>query len=223
MSSINNKFFIFGAGSIAEAAHSFLDPDQKERFTAFVVDDNFLLESDCNNAISFSRLQSIMSYETVDICLAVGYKSIKAKDLLFARFKGLNCRLINIISPHAIISESSILGLNNIIFPGVVIEQNVLIADNNVIWSNVTVCHGAKIGDSNFIAANVTIGGYVSVSSQSFLGFSATICQNVICESNVLLAASSLATSNLMANSRYQGIPAYLYNKIDPHVGICLE
>ena len=74
----------------------------------------------------------------------------------------------DLVSDHAIIAESAILGTNVTIAPGVVIGENVEIGDHCRIDANSVIGEGCVIGDGSRICANVTI-------SHALLGKGVTI------------------------------------------------
>ena len=219
-----SDIYIFGAGVLAKLAATLLNPSQRKSFKAFVVDDDYLhLYPSESNIIATTDLKRIAKNTTVSLFCALGHKSMRSRKDVFHRLSALDVNFINIFSDGAILMNDVSIGSNNIFFPGVVVEMSVTIGDNNIFWSNSTICHDTVICSHNFFAANATIGGSCAIGSMCFFGFSSTLFHNLQVQDNVLLAGCACASSSLVSDTRYQGVPAKAYGRIDPAVGIYVE
>ena len=216
---------IFGVGTLGKLAYYYLTKDMKLNVTAFVVDRNEKHKQDKSSLYGlpiyfWDDFINLFSINEVKIFVAVAYKSMRNRLLVFEKVKQHKFNCINIISNSAFVPNDSLLGTNNFIMPGVVLEPGTLLGSNNLIWSNSTICHDSKIGNHNFLGANFTMGGYSKIGDLSFFGFSSTISDKVIVEDEVLLAANSFLNSKADKLTRMQGNPAIKYSAIDPEKGI---
>ena len=216
---------IFGVGTLGKLAYYYLTKDMKLNVTAFVVDRDEKQKQDKSSLYGlpiyfWDDFINLFSIKEVKIFVAVAYKSMRNRLLVFEKVKQNKFNCINIISNSAFVSNDSLLGTNNFIMPGVVLEPGTLLGSNNLIWSNSTICHDSKIGNHNFLGANFTMGGYSKIGDLSFFGFSSTISDKVIVEDEVLLAANSFLNSKADKLTRMQGNPAIKYSSIDPEKGI---
>ena len=84
-------------------------------------------------------------------------------------------------------------------------------------------CKIPKIGNHNFFASNIVIGGKSKIGDLCFMGFSSTIADYIQVDNEVLIGAHSFLNQNAESLTRYQGIPAILYSKIDEENGITFK
>lgn len=112
------------------------------------------------NNLPVYALEDIDNYynaSEVKFILALGYSSMRFREIVYDKIVKLGFELINYISSKAIVAENVKLGFNNIILQGVVLEPNVEIGNNNIIWSSSIICHDVKIGNHNFIAVQYVV------------------------------------------------------------------
>lgn len=221
---MKKQLIIFGVGTLAELAHYYATYEMDFNVLSFVVDDDYLINDNLLNVpiIPLSTFINKYKNSNINIFVAIGYKSLINREIVFNKISNLGYILINIISKSSYIAKNITLGRNNFIMPGVIIESNVIIENNNVFWSNSTICHNTKIQDHNFIASNVTIGGEVKIGNRNFFGFSSTILQQKTIGSDILIGAQSLLTSDALESFRYMGTPAKKEKFIDPKTGVCV-
>lgn len=216
---------IYGATSLARLAHYYASHDMGLRVVGFVVDAQYKTSDSIwgTPLYSWDEFITVNRPESVDLFVAIGYKSMKQRSLAYERVKQSGYRLVNIIAKSAFIADTVTMGDNNFIMPGAVVEPGVRLGSNNTIWSNATICHDTRIGCHNFFASNVTVGGEVIVGDRNFVGFSAVIIQNRKVPDDVLIGAQSLLLRDAENLSLYFGSPARKMGEIDAQTGVCVE
>ncbi|MBK16591.1 MAG: hypothetical protein CMK49_01050 [Prochlorococcus sp. SP3034] len=216
---------IFGIGTLAKLAHYYITKDMKQKVSAFVIDKD---KNQGNKSSTFQEIPILFWDEFINshnndeykMFIAVAYKRMRNRLEVFERVKSYNYSLLNIVSSSSFVSEDSIQGENNFIMPGAVLEPGSKIGSNNLIWSNSTICHDSQIGNHNFFGANFTMGGRSRVGDLCFFGFSSTITDNIQVNNEVILAANSFLNKDAKSLSRYQGVPAKKYSRIEEKKGI---
>lgn len=92
--------------------------------------------------------------------IAIGYKEMRNRKVLYDIAKDKGYELANYISSKAIIYDNLEVGENNVIMGNVQIEPFVKIGNNNIFWSDTLICHDTRIKDHNFFRKN-TCGRFV--------------------------------------------------------------
>ncbi|MCI0562572.1 MAG: acetyltransferase [Nitrososphaera sp.] len=215
---------IFGATELARLACYFAKEAGMQP-VALAVDEQFKTKKpSILPVLSWSETLEQFPPSDAAAFVAVGYKTMRMREVVYSRVKSCGYELANILCPPSgCIASDVSMGDNTFIMPGVVIEPGVKLGCNNVIWSNSSICHDTIVGNHNFIAAHVTLGGGVRIGDRSFLGFSSVVFQHRQIGSDSLIAAGALVTRNLEGLCEYRGSPAKRYRHIDPEEGVCVK
>jgi sugar O-acyltransferase (sialic acid O-acetyltransferase NeuD family) len=221
----NPQLWIFGAGSLARLAKFYFQNDVCRPVTGFVVDDNHLsaASSDLGKVVGWTEFKETISATEVELFPAVGYKSMRAREVSYQRLVTSKASLCNLVCKDAYIASDARLGSGVFIMPGVVIEPGVTIGDNNVFWSNSTVCHDSTIGNHNFFSAGTVVGGGARVSARCFFGFSSVVAQYVHVGSDVLVGSHAFLKKNAESAGAYLGVPAVLKYSINSTDGVSVS
>jgi sugar O-acyltransferase (sialic acid O-acetyltransferase NeuD family) len=221
---MSRPVIIFGATDLARLANHYLTNQLGRSVSAYVVDSEWMPEEQTGAipVVDFASALSKYPPESTDAFVAIGYRSMRARQQMLERVIDYRYSLCCIIAPGANISPNASIGANAFIHPGAVIEPFTTIGSNAVIWSNAVVCHDARLGDHTFVAAGAVIGGHASVGSRCFVGFGATILQHVTVGNDVLVAAGSMIRCDAKALGAYRGTPARRVSEIDPMHGVTL-
>jgi UDP-N-acetylbacillosamine N-acetyltransferase len=207
---VKKKIVIYGTEDLAKQMFCYLSDDNSIEISGFTVDRLFLSEHICCGlpVVAFEDIESVFAPHEYDIFVAIGYRSMRNRALLFNKVKSRNYRCASYISKAATVHPSVTLGVNNVIMAGCVIEPFVVIGDNNIFWSSSTVCHNAVVGDHNFISAGTVIGGFTRVGHSCFLGFHSTVREKIHVADETLVGAASLLLEDTKEYISYWGIPA---------------
>lgn len=213
---MENKMLVFGDSQFASMVGDYITSETDYNLMGFCVDDDYISKStlDGHPVIPFSSVKKLYAPSDITFFLALGYRSMRARKLIFNRLLAEGYHLANLVSRQSFVHKSVQVGVNNIVMPGVVVEPGVCIADNNIFWSNTTVCHDSEIGSHNFFSANSTVGGNVKIHDCSFFGFSSVILQSVVVANETLLGALSLLNRDSVNCGKYTGSPGRL---VDSH------
>lgn len=213
---------IFGAGSLARLAHYYATREMGLHVLGFVVDASRKeVDIVCDlPVLTWEQCIECHPPGAVTLYVAVGYREMRQRQVMFDRVCQTGYALQNIVSPSAFVADTAVIGDNNFIMPGVVIEPGVRLGENNVVWSNTTICHDSAIGNHNFFASNVTIGGEVTIGHRCFFGFTSTIVHQRHVGDEVLLAAQSLLLEDGESFSYYQGLPARRVASVSSLTGV---
>jgi len=117
-------------------------------------------------------------------------------------------KLVNAISPKAIVSPSASLGVGVAIMAGVVINADTRVEDLAIINTGATVDHDCYIGKAAHIAPQCGLAGHVMVGDQSFLGIGCKVIPHVKIGKQAILGAGSVVISDIHPGVTAVGVPA---------------
>lgn len=217
------KLIIFGLSSYSDSIISLCNKIGDIDIIAICVDDEYLLSlPTVYKGIKVLGFKEVLELHS-DACyvLAIGYKSMRQRKIIYDRLNKFGLTIATLISPHAHISTEKI-SSGCIIFDGVVVEQGAVINENVTIWSNATICHDVSIGSHSFISASSTLGGFAKIGSLTFMGFNSTVLDATEVGCECLIGACSLINYNVIDFTKCYGVPARCIGKVDPKVGVSL-
>ncbi|VTU17450.1 UDP-4-amino-4, 6-dideoxy-N-acetyl-alpha-D-glucosamine N-acetyltransferase [Variovorax sp. PBL-H6] len=154
------------------------------------------------------RLQS-EGYE--EVFVAIGANALRQRLALFAT--GLGFRLVNAISPRAVISPTATIGAGVAIMAGAVVNAECVVGDLAIINTLASVDHDGRIGDAAHIAPHCGLAGNVAVGERSFLGVGCKVIPDITIGEDVLAGAGSVIVKNVESGSRIAGVPAKAIHK----------
>lgn len=138
--------------------------------------------------------------------VAVGSNTIRRRlaDLAIT----LGFRLVNAISPQAIISASAKLGEGVAVMAGAVINAEAVIEDLAIINTGATVDHNCRIGRAVHIAPQCGLAGNVTVGAGSLLGIGCKVIPEIRIGSEVTIGAGGVVVSEIPDGALAMGVPA---------------
>lgn len=211
---MKKEIVIYGISSYAKLVKYFFEEVAQERVSAFTVDGVYL-KSDFFLGVPTIDFDSVLLQfppEKYNMFIAIGYKNIRNRELLFDKAKKCGYELVNFVSPDAVISKDVSLGENNIIFPNVTIEPFVNIGNNNVVWSDSLISHDVVIGNHNYISAKCLIAGNSRINNLCFMGNASALIDGIEISNETQIIAGSTVFRNTAAYGQYMGNPAKLIN-----------
>ncbi len=122
--------------------------------------------------------------------------------------KRYGLKYINLISPHANISRSSLLGTGIIIQYGCNVSSLTRIGDFVKINTYANIMHNVQIGDYTTIAPNAIILGFVNIHRKCYIGANSSILPRINRCSDVIIGAGAVVTKDITEPGTYVGIPA---------------
>ena len=208
--SASRPVVIYGASRLGRLMYSYFISEGTTPVAGFTADQEFLSDSNGSAVplIAFEDVEQHWPPDSHDMFVAVGYRRMRDRTLLFTRAKAKGYRLFNHVSPRAIVANDLCLGENNVIMPGVQIEPGARIGDNNLFWSQTLVCHEVVIGNHNYFSARCLIAGGTTVGDLCFFGNgSITINDLMVCNETQVLPGSVLYRRT-RPYTKYMGSPA---------------
>lgn len=140
------------------------------------------------------------------IFVAIGSNALRQQ--LAATAIELGFRLVNAISPQAVISPTARLGTGIAVMAGATINAEATIADLAIINTGATVDHDCKIGHAAHIAPQCGLAGGVTVGALSFLGIGSKVIPEIKIGDHVTVGAGGVVISNIGHGATAVGIPA---------------
>jgi UDP-perosamine 4-acetyltransferase len=138
--------------------------------------------------------------------IAVGVNQLRTR---LARVAAeLGYRLVNAISPHAVISRSAQLGSGIAIMAGVVINAEARIDNLAIINTGATIDHDCVIGRAVHIAPQCGLAGNVTVGDKSLLGVGCSVIPGISIGEDVTVGAGAVVTEDVPSGATIVGNPA---------------
>lgn len=120
-----------------------------------------------------------------------------------------------IISPHARVSRSSVIGPGSIICAGVQISVNVEIDSNCLINCHSIIGHDVRIMENTVVSSQVNLGGNTNISSEVFVGMGSLIREGVNLGSGAFIGMASSVHSDIPPGILAVGNPARPIRKVE--------
>lgn len=200
----HDKLLIVGAGG-----HGKVCIDVAEQMNLWeeikLIDDHqtgFVLEKEIIGTTELIKSDLTKEY---DFFVGIGDNKIRKK--IFEKILKQKGNIVNLISPHAVISQYVEMGFGNLLMPQSVVNSNVKIGDGNILNTSAILEHCVNIMDFNHIAPQATLLGNVRVGELNFIGSNSVLKNSVTIASNHVLGAMSFANKDLNEPGVYFGIP----------------
>ena len=108
------------------------------------------------------------------VFVAIGNNELRKKLILQALQIGYE--VVNLISPHSVISQYANIGMGCVVFPYVVIEAEASIGNGCIIAANASINHNAYINDYCLIYSNSVIRPNTNIGELTTIGSSCVVC-----------------------------------------------
>ena len=145
-------------------------------------------------------------YCNCDIVISPDSPILRQK--LYQHYQQYGFKFATIISPHARISKSSIIGEGCVIQSGVNISSNCFLGKFIKLNTNANVMHDNKIEDFSTIAPNAVLLGKVHVGEKSYIGANSTILPNIKIGNETTIGAGAVVTKDVKQGVTVKGVPA---------------
>lgn len=143
----------------------------------------------------------------IDVFLAIGNNDIRKH--WWEKVKTLGLPMPNLISPHALVDDSAILGESNVICARAFVGPQAEIGDNNLINTAAIVEHEVGVGHHCHLAPSATIAGRSRLGNSCLVGAGATILDGVsVASRTVIGAGATLIRAVEEPGGVYFGVPA---------------
>jgi sugar O-acyltransferase (sialic acid O-acetyltransferase NeuD family) len=121
-------------------------------------------------------------------------------------------KLIDAISPAAVVSKYARLGRGIAVLPGAVVNAHAVLGDGVVVNTNASIDHDCVIGPYVHIAPGANVAGCVRIDEGVLLGTGSSVIPGVTIGSWTVVGAGAAVVSDLPANVVAVGVPARLSN-----------
>jgi UDP-N-acetylbacillosamine N-acetyltransferase len=153
------------------------------------------------------NLPALRGRGDVDVFLAIGNNDMRKH--WWEKIKTLGLPMPNLVSPHALVDDSAILGESNVICAHAFVGPQAELGDNNLINTAAIVEHGVSIGYHCHLAPSATIAGRSRLDNSCFVGAGATIVDGVsVASRTVIGAGATLIRTVEQPGGVYIGVPA---------------
>jgi sugar O-acyltransferase (sialic acid O-acetyltransferase NeuD family) len=165
-------------------------------------------KSGCNVITNLATLLTeYEKYQYFECIVAIGDNLERAN--VFEKLKAANFRLPNIISSHAFVDRTVVMGSGNVIAHGSVINAHVVLGDNNIVNTSTVIEHDCALSSNIHIAPKAVLCGGVKIKSLVMIGASATIIPNLNVAIGVIIGAGAVLINSIAENDLiYVGVPA---------------
>lgn len=113
---------------------------------------------------------------------------------------------VNVVHPHASISQFAKLGIGNIILPNVSVDPEAIIHNHVIINKNTSIGHNVEMEDFSQASPGCQLGGLVQICT--FLGMGATLMPNIKIGRHSIVGAGAVVTKDLPDYCTAIGTPA---------------
>lgn len=218
------KIVIYGLSPLAERMYHNFTRYSPYSVAAFCVDQEYLQESSfCGlPVVAFQDIAELYPADEYKMFVAIGFKRMRDRSIMFDKAKAQGYTLVNFISPRAIVCEDLAIGENNIIQSSVDIDMFVTIGNNNIIWTNSIIGHDTVIGNHNYIAGSCGFGGSCVIGNACFIGNAAITINDIHIADETYLVAGAVILRNTEAACQYHGNPAKRIGR-HPETGIVIN
>jgi UDP-N-acetylbacillosamine N-acetyltransferase len=220
----NRSIVIYGAGPLAKLMQYYFEEDSSTKVVAFSVDPAYQSERMfCRRpVVPFDQLTTEYPPSEVGLFVAIGYRNMRNRILMFNRACALGYELVNYVSSRAITYSDLSIGKNNALMANVHVEPFTLIGHNNLFFSDTLIAHNVTIGNGNVLAARVLIGGNSKVQNSCFFGNGTILINEVAIADETHTFPGTVIVQDTKACTKYLGNPA---RQIGTHeeTGIIIE
>ena len=126
----------------------------------------------------------------------------------------IDFKIINAISPAAIVSASARLGDGIAVMAGAVINAEARIDDFSIINTHASVDHDCWVGEGAHVCPGSTLAGNVRVGSLAFIGAGATVIPGTTIGQDATIGAGASVLRDVPDGASAWGVPAKIMRSI---------
>lgn len=173
---------IFGNGELAAINHHYLTRDTPHEAVAFTVDGAFITEDRFLGlpVVPFEEIELTFPPEDNAFSLLAGFRDVnRFRSERYGQVKAKGYSLISYVSSKAIVSPGAMIGESSHVYEGAIVQPFARIGSNVVVSPAAMVGHHVVVEDHCFLSSQVTILGSVRIGSHGVIGAAATILDDV--------------------------------------------
>jgi len=204
------QVIIYGLGPFAELMHYYFEFDGNCRIAGFCADKEYITrETLCDKPVRpFESVAETWPPDSHEMFVAIGYKRMRNRKMMFDKAKEREYRLANYISRRSIVYDNLELGENNVVMPHVHIEPFCRIGDNNIFWSDTLLGHNLTVGSHNYFSAKCILAGDAVIGDLCFVGNGAVLINKIDIGSESYILPGAVIMKSTKEAGMYMGNPA---------------
>ena len=156
--------------------------------------------------VLFDEAKAEFSPDQIEMCIAVGEPSIRAK--LYDRIRDAGYKPAMLIHPQVHIPKDTSVGLGTIICSGCFVSCGVGLSDNILLQPGASVGHDCRIGSHSVISTFVSLGGKCIIGARTFIGMSVPVKEGTTIGDDVIIGMGSVVLRDIEAGVVALGNPA---------------
>jgi carbamoyl-phosphate synthase large subunit len=166
--------------------------------------DNIIFIDDGEN--NYKSFEDIKSNTNIPISFGIGDNKIRK--ILFDKVIKNNFKVISLIHPSAIVSQSVIIGKGVVIMPNVVINAKSNIGNGVILNTACIIEHENIIEDFVHISPNVALAGNVKIGEFTHIGIGSSVIQGINIGKNNIIGGGSMVINSIEDDKKMVGVPA---------------
>ena len=203
------KIIIYGAGShtrhfLTEIDHyGTVDP-------AVLTVDRAYLSEDRAFGLPVVAFEDLAQYppEEYDMLVIGTYGRPRLVETLYRKAKEKGYRLINYISPKALVDEEPAMGDNNIIYGGAFVGFGGQMGSGNIIRQQVYLGHEFNIGNLNVLSPGCNVGGQIKIGDRCWIGLGANVRDKLTIGDDCTVGMGACVVKTVESYAVVTGVPA---------------
>jgi UDP-perosamine 4-acetyltransferase len=116
--------------------------------------------------------------------------------------------LVTVVSEHAIVSPSAVVGAGTLVMPGAVVNAGAVLGDVVIVNTNASVDYDSIVRDGAHIAPGVAIAGGVTIGECALLGIGSCVVPGVTVGAGAIVGAGAAVVRDEPNGATVVGVPA---------------
>ena len=205
---MNERVVVIGGGGHAKVLVDILEHSVDIEITGFVSMDEHETLYGYPRLGNDDALPAIFDSGVRSALVAIGDNRRRKVAIDMLRKRGF--KLINAISPAAVVSKYVRAGEGIAVLPGAVVNAGAHLEDGVIVNTNASVDHDCSVGKCVHVAPGANVAGCVRLEEGVLLGAGSSVIPGVTIGSWTIVGAGAAVVSDLPANAVAVGVPAVL-------------
>jgi len=150
----------------------------------------------------------------IDVPIVIGVGNNKTRATIYNTILQADMKIITLVHPSAVVSESVDLGKGTVVMPNVVINAKTKVGNGSILNSASVIEHENEIGDFAHISPNVALAGNVTISDYAHIGIGSSVKQGITVGENSLVGVGSVVLKDIGNAKLAYGNPCVEKGKI---------
>ncbi|WAC01926.1 acetyltransferase [Lacinutrix neustonica] len=200
---------IIGCGDLGKQIANYAINDNHYNDVVFF--DDYSKETSVNGFLIRGTIESIdnsfANKEFDELIIAIGYKHLKTKKVLYEKFVN-RIPFGKIIHSTCYLDPTAKIGHGCVIYPKSVLDANVIIKENTLINISCIIAHDTQVGAHCFLSPCIAMAGFVTIKEQCVIGINATIIDNITIGKEIQIGGGAVVINTISKKGVYVGNPA---------------